>query len=288
MHDSTKKLIGQIVSIVDDYQSKGYNMTVRQVYYQLVSRNILPNSQASYAKTSKVLTMARMDELVEWNCIVDRVRIPVMPNQFESLASFVEAIKDSYRTYRWTDQDHYIEVMVEKEALAGILEPITRKYHVSLLVNKGYSSASAMHDTAQRILRQQVRAKKECHVLYMGDHDPSGIDMVRDIRRRLIMFNAAPSVDRIALNYEQIEKYQPPPNPAKISDPRSGRYCAKYGTDSWELDALNPEILVDILEKNIRKYLDINKYNKMIQIEDKEKNALDTLMKKMPSSHHLT
>ena len=180
--------MNQIIAIVESYQNRGYRMTVRQVYYQLVARNILRNSDPAYNKTSKVLTMARMEYLVDWDAIVDRVRIPVMPNQYKSMSSFIDAMKNEYRTYRWKDQRHYVEVMVEKEALAGILEPITNKYHVSLLVNKGYASSSAIYDVVLRMFEQGERQHKKCHILYLGDHDPSGIDMVRDIESRLVNF----------------------------------------------------------------------------------------------------
>jgi len=263
MHAATEQLMGHMVSIVNDYVGKGYSMTVRQVYYQLVAKNILPNTPASYTRTSKILNTARREGHIAWESIVDRVRVPVMPRQFESMHHFVNEIKRSYRRHRWEDQRHYVEVMVEKEALAGILVPITQKYHVSLLVNKGYASASAMHDVASRMAYEAGIRQKECHILYLGDHDPSGMDMVRDIQDRLVGFGAPSHVSRIALTFDQIEQYRPPPNPAKITDPRSKQYRQEYGNGSWELDALDPEVLAEILEINIRKYLDVVIWSKI-------------------------
>lgn len=280
IHGPTKTLLENIIPIVESYADNGYHMTVRQLYYQLVAKNIIPNMISSYQRVSKAITTGRMNGMIDWEHIVDRVRVPMMPNQFDTISSFVRAIKDAYRTYRWSDQEHYIEVMVEKEALAGILEPVTRRYHVSLLVNKGYASASAMHDVSIR-MREQEDEGKECHILYMGDHDPSGIDMVRDIQDRMNRFDQEVDVQRIALTKEQIEDHNLPPNPAKKSDPRSKQYYEEHGSESWELDALNPEVLTGILTCNIEAYLDLKKYTAMMDKEDTEIDALDKMTSKL-------
>ncbi len=270
---TSEDILGKMIQIIDDYEEHGYNITARQLYYQL-SRNII-----SYQRISKLLTIGRMKGLIDWDSIVDRVRVPIMPSQFYTISDFIDRVKNSYRKYRWEGQKHYLEVMVEKEALAGILEPITREYHVMLLVNKGHSSASAMHGVAERM--EEAEGNKQCHVLYMGDHDPSGMDMVRDIRDRLVGFGCEPEVERIALTYEQIKQYRPPPNPAKRSDPRSCKYAEEYGNESWELDALDPEVLEDVLESHILEYLNMSLCNGMLAKEHRERKALERLAKKL-------
>ena len=274
LHKSSRQLLDKMVKIVEEYEDMGYRITVRQLYYQLVSRDILPNSMSSYQKTSKLLTIGRMTGQIDWDTIVDKARNPLMPSEFETMQEFVEAVRDSYRKCRWDGQDSYVEVLVEKEALVGILEPVTRKYHVLLLANKGYLSASAMHDTAQRAIYHQ-RQGRECKILYFGDHDPSGMDMVRDIEDRLYRFDAIADVERIALTMDQIKKYDPPPNPAKMTDPRSGTYMTEYGTSSWELDALNPDVLVRLVESAIVQYMDRDLYDDMVSEEEEEKARLD-------------
>lgn len=114
MQRSTLALLDKITPIIESYDERGYRLTVRQLYYQLVARLIISNTIASYQKVSKIVTLGRMQGMIDWNIIVDRVRVPMMPNEFYSMGSFVEAIKNSYRSYRWQDQDHYVEVMVEK------------------------------------------------------------------------------------------------------------------------------------------------------------------------------
>ena len=269
----TKELLDYIVDIVEEYENRGYYLTVRQVYYQLVSRDIIQNDLNSYQHISRVLTDARMTGLVDWDTIEDRARQAIMPMQYDSISSFIRLSVDSYRRYRWEDQNHYVEVIVEKEALSGILRPLTTKYNVLLLSNKGYSSASAIHDAAQRIIRHTSQGKK-CHILYLGDHDPSGNDMVRDIRDRLDKLRCIVSVEKIALTMKQIEQYKPPPNPAKKSDPRSEKYVTEYGDQSWELDALKPEALNELVESNIKKYLDMDKYKNIVEKERREKLKL--------------
>ncbi|WP_420544681.1 hypothetical protein [Nitrosopumilus sp.] len=252
----------------------GYNLTVRQVYYQLVSRDIVPNNLGSYQLTSRVLKDARMSGLVDWDTIEDRVRQTIMPNEFDDVTEFINAAINSYRLPRWKDQDHYVEVIVEKEALAGILRPLTNRYHVLLLPNKGYSSASAIHEAAQRFIYQTSSEEKQCHILYLGDHDPSGMDMVRDIQDRLDELLCTVSVEKIALTMEQIKQYNPPPNLVKKSDSRSKKYVSEYGNKSWELDALKPEVLNELVESNIKKYLDMKKYDDVVSQEEREKLRL--------------
>ncbi len=162
-----------------------------------------------------------------------------------------------------------------------MIEPITRKYHVNLLVNRGYSSASAIFESAQRMTRQSYGIHKNCVILYLGDHDPSGEDMVRDIQERLYRFHVNVKVEKIALTRNQVEEYKLPPNPTKRSDTRSSRYRAEHGDKSWELDALGPEVLCEILECNIKQYLNLKKYNKIVRKEEDEKQRLVQLCKSL-------
>ena len=274
IHRASRILLDKMIHVIEEYEALNYLLTVRQVYYQMVTRLILANVDNMYQRTSKLLNIGRMNGEIDWDTIVDRVRKRIMPSQFWNLSDLVNAATYSYRRHRWHDQPHYVEVIVEKEALAGILEPVADKYHVSLLANKGYASASAMHDLAQRINQQDEENGKICHILYLGDHDPSGIDMVRDMNMRLADFRCSVDIQRIALTMDQIKKYEPPPNPTKMSDPRSGQYREIYGDQSWELDALDPKKLVRLLETNIKKHLDMKKYNEIIRQEEEEKTKL--------------
>ena len=265
-------LLEKIVKVVDDYQKQGYRMTLRQLFYQLVTKNILENKESQYKKLSTLLKDARMSGLIDWDVIEDRIRVPAMPNQFEDLSDLVQTAISAYRLDRWENQEYYVEVWVEKDALYGILEPITRKYHVHLLVNRGYSSTSALHESVLKIKEQQQY--KECVVLYMGDHDPSGMNMVQDIRDRFQDFGCCATVEPLALTMDQIEQYNLPSNPAKMSDPRSKEYVKEFGKISWELDALNPDVLSELISSNIEKRLDADEYQRVIDRENEEKLEL--------------
>jgi len=267
----TMLLLEKIVVMVDDYERKGYRMTLRQLFYQLVSHDILPNDQKKYKKLSTIIKDARMAGLIDWDVIEDRIRIPTMPSEFENISHLVKAAISSYRRDRWENQGCYVEVWVEKDALSGILEPMTRKYHVHLLVNRGYSSTSALHESVLRIKQQQ---DKECVILYLGDHDPSGKNMITDIRNRLEQFQCDVTVRDVTLTMEQIKQYNLPPNPAKKSDPRSDEYIKKHGNLSWELDALTPEVLNQLVSSNIEEFLDMDEYQRIINQEEEEKMEL--------------
>ncbi len=263
----------KIVQIVEEFQAQGYKMTLRQLYYQLVSRDIIPNQTKEYAKLSTLLTEARMYGFIDWDFIEDRIRVPKKHGEWDDIPDIVNSAIASYRRDRWQDQDNYLEVWVEKDALSGILQPITEKYHVNLMVNRGYSSASAMHDASIRF-RIQERKGKNTFILYLGDHDPSGMDMVRDIQERMEIFHSKVDVKRIALNMDQIEKFSPPPNPAKITDPRASKYIEEFGATSWELDALSPKDLNILLDKEVQELMNIEKYNYWCRLEQYEKDQL--------------
>jgi hypothetical protein len=257
--------------IIDDYQSQGLRLTLRQLYYQLVTKNIILNLERSYKNLSTLVTDARMAGLMDWDAIEDRVRQPRVPQEFKDLKELVEAALHAYRLPRWEGQEHYVELWVEKDALAGVLAPIARRKHVTMMVNRGYSSASAMYESAKRFIEN---ADKTCVLLYLGDHDPSGEDMVRDVQDRLRTFEGELVVRKIALTMDQVKKYAPPPNPAKVSDPRAAAYIEEHGTHSWEVDALPPNVLTRIIVTELGALVDETLMDEIIEREEEDKEEL--------------
>lgn len=274
-----------INEIIEEYADQGYVLTLRQLYYQLVSRDLIPNEKKEYAKLSGLLVKGRMGGVVDWNAIEDRTRTPFVPYSVDDIEDAIEDTINQYRLDRQRDQDVYIELWVEKDALSGVLKRITSKYHIRLMVNKGYSSCSAMHDAYKRLLIQE-RKGKETHILYLGDHDPSGLDMIRDVRERLEEFGVHPTVKQIGLTMEQIKEYNPPPNPAKITDPRAKWYLAEYGNVSWEVDALNPKILHQLVKDNVEELIDLNLFDDLIEQEDQDKIKLREFAEKVEEEDH--
>ena len=262
--------------IVDKYLAMGLKLTLRQLYYQFVAHHGLPNNERSYQNLGKLLSQARLAGLVDWNAIEDRGRVADPPRQWSSIKSLVEVAVDQFRLPRWEGQTHYVELWVEKQALAGVLEPVAEKNHVTLMVNKGYSSSSAMYDSAQRFLRHREVEKL---LLYLGDHDPSGEDMVRDVRDRLLTFGVRGiEVKKVALTMDQIEEHNPPPNPTKITDSRAAAYIEKFGDESWEVDALDPETLVELIQTEIDEVLDQSMMDGIIRRENRQKEKLNELL----------
>jgi|TARA_R100000049_G_C1931598_1_gene75546 hypothetical protein len=260
-------------SIIEEYAEQGYILTLRQLYYQLVSRDVIANKQSEYAKLSTLLVKGRMAGVVDWNAIEDRIRVPFIPYSVDDIDDAINDTINQYRLNRQDGQDVYIELWVEKDALSGVLKRITSKYHINLMVNRGYSSCSAMHDAYERLERQESEGKKTV-ILYLGDHDPSGLDMIRDIEERLNEFGVNPEVRQIGLTMKQIKKYNPPPNPAKITDPRARNYIAEFGNVSWEVDALTPEVLHKLVQDNVEELIDMDLFNDKIIQEEKDKEKL--------------
>lgn len=264
--------------IIEDYMGQGLRLTLRQLYYQLVTRNAVPNVERSYKMLSNLISEARLAGLVDWNAIEDRGRRPRGNNEYTGLPDLVEAAIHSYRLPRWEGQKYYAELWVEKDALAGVLSPLASEYHVKMMVNRGYSSQTAMYEAADRFLAEC--GDKQPILFYLGDHDPSGEDMVRDIEDRLKMFGVHEIiVEKLALTMAQVQQYNPPPNPAKMTDPRASNYISQHGSSSWEVDALPPEVLSGIIRRAFKRIVNVRKMNVIKRKEEADKKRLRRLVK---------
>lgn len=251
-------LIDKINSVIEEYQRQGYSLTLRQCYYQLVARGIIENNERSYKNTGNLINDARLAGLIDWNAIEDRTRNLKRLSHWSNPQSIIESASDQYMKDTWQGQDYYVEVWVEKEALANVVGRISDELDVPYFCCRGYVSQSEMWSASQRFIAQQERGKMVA-LIHLGDHDPSGIDMSRDIEERLLMFGVDSDnfiFKRIALNMEQIDLYNPPPNPAKITDSRCGAYIREYGDKSWELDALEPKVIHDLITDNVTVFYD--------------------------------
>lgn len=259
---SAQAMISTINGILAEYAAEGYDLSLRQLYYQLVSRNVVENTERSYKNVGNIVSDGRLAGLIDWDIIKDRGREMVSNPHWETPADILNTAATQYRIDRWDDQPHYVEVMVEKQALEGVLIPVCSEWDVPFTANKGYSSSSAMHDAGKRIYRR-LRDEKEITVIYLGDHDPSGIDMTRDVEERLRLFaechlddTTTVEVIRVALNMDQIQEMHPPENPAKMTDSRAAEYVRRFGRSSWELDAIEPRRLAELVSTAIARLVD--------------------------------
>lgn len=266
-------LIQYANSIIEEYQEKGYELTLRQVYYQLVARDIIPNNEKSYKNLGNLISDARMAGLIDWEAIVDRTRELEKNSHWDSPSDIIRAVSNQFAYDKWEGQEFYVEVWVEKDALKGIVGTICERIDVPYFSCRGYVSQSEMWAASQRMINFYDSGKQPV-IIHLGDHDPSGKDMSRDIVDRLTTFGIKPIFKRIALNYDQIETYNPPPNPTKLTDSRCQGYIDEFGYECWELDALKPEVIETLIEKNVLKYCDLELFDKMRKREQASKKIL--------------
>lgn len=264
------EMLHTINEIIEEYVEMVYRLTLRQLYYQLVSRDVIPNNDKEYKKIGHLLKEGRMAGIVDWDAIEDRMRKPERPYWVLGLDDAVKDTIEQYRLDRQQGQPYKLLVIVEKDALSGVLAPITGEYMIPILVNRGYGSCTVMHDLHKMFSRDERPGK----ILYIGDHDPSGLDMIRDVTDRIEEFGTFVDVEPIALTYDQVETYGPPPNPAKFKDPRASGYVELYGATSWEVDALRPPVLVSVLEEAIEQNMDMDLFTEMKEKEEEDKRKL--------------
>lgn len=267
-------LIAKANDIIAEYAAQGFELTLRQLYYQFVSRDFIPNNMRSYKNLGDVINDARLAGLIDWNAIVDRTRNLQKLAHWSTPAEIVEACAKQFRLDKWEDQKRRVEVWIEKDALVGVIEGVCNELDVPYFSCRGYTSQSEMWAGAQR-LRDHLRCGQTPLILHLGDHDPSGKDMTRDIEARLAEFAGREiEIDRLALNMPQIEQYDPPPNPAKTTDSRAADYIAEFGEESWELDALEPAVIATLIRDAVFAVRDADKWTAMCEREENHRKDL--------------
>lgn len=272
---STLRIIERANQIIGEYTKMGFSLTLRQLYYQFVSRDWLPNRQQEYKRLGSIINDARLAGLIDWGAIEDRGRNLLRFTSWESPADIIDACASQFRHDLWADQSTYVEVWVEKEALIGVVAVPCSKWRVPHFACKGYTSQSEMWDAGHNRLRHHTKLGKDVTILHLGDHDPSGIDMTRDISERLSVFaRGRVEVVRLALNMDQVEEYNPPPNPAKMTDSRFQGYSDIYGDESWELDALSPDMIAGLIESAVIERVDVEVWDEAKVREEEAKDSL--------------
>lgn len=273
-------IIQKANQIAADFSARGFNLTLRQLYYQFVGRGWLPNVDAQYKRLGGIINDARLAGEMDWNYISDRTRNLVGTFYgYEDPADVIDAA--AFSVALWEGQGYRPEVWVEKDALIGVIGTAVRPFRLPHFACRGYTSQSEVWGAAMRMVEYRRQGLTPV-IFHLGDHDPSGIDMTRDIRDRLALFcwhhgYEPPEVKRLALNMDQIEEYDPPPNPAKVTDARFASYEAEYGEESWELDALDPDVIVTLIRDNIRPLIDKDAWDGMKEKEAKGRATLEAI-----------
>lgn len=277
----TEDLIATCNEIIEDYLAQGFKLTVRQLYYQLVARDYIPNNERSYKRITNTVNDGRLAGLIDWDAIEDRTRAFVRRTRWDSGQQILRSAVDGFHMDMWANQSERVFVIIEKEALVGVLEPTCHKLDVPLLAARGYPSASVLREFAVEDLHFAITEGQTPVILHLGDHDPSGIDMTRDLQERLGLF-AEESVElvRLALNMDQIEERKPPPNPAKTTDARFEDYQRKFGSESWELDALPPSFLAQLTQEAILERIDGRAWKARAKEVESVRSRIRTLAEK--------
>lgn len=267
LHKKTLDIIETALDILSEHKP----MTVRQVYYQLVSRQLIENSKSSYQSVSTALVMARQKQIIPWTWIDDRLRRPRTVSMWDGLASFAETAIRAYRRNVWAEQDTLLEFWLEKDALSGIFEDILNPYGITLNVGRGYDGWTSIFNASKR-----YGSGEGVVILYFGDFDPSGEDMVRSLKERLAFFESCPEIVKMALTHDDIIKHDLPPDFAKKTDTRARGFIAKHGDISVELDALPIEILKNRIIEGVKAYIDLKALQRVKELEaiDKDKIAV--------------
>lgn len=323
-------VVNYIISICEEYLANGDTLTLRQLYYQLVSKDLIPNHDKVYKKIGSIKDDIVYSGLVDWRTFEDRGRVPSRAYFEDNVKGALERTVDFYNLDKQRGQGTHIEVWTEKDAISGILRTVTDEYTIRLAVNKGYTSSTAIYNSYERFVQSILRRKK-VKILYFGDHDPSGLDMIRDIKTRLefmfitgdrlrdkahsyfidndytihdvtalgedyeavsklvwdddfeaqelleqgkvrIMLDELElfEVVQIGLTMKQIEEYNPPHNPAKMTDPRAKWYIRQFGAVSWEVDALPPKLMREIVKTSIVENMDDKEYQLVLEKEQED------------------
>jgi hypothetical protein len=259
---------------------KYWPLTVRQVFYQLVVKHIIENSQNAYQTVSRLTTKLRRVEILPWECIQDRTRRLTDKRGFEDAGEFLRqqltGLSSMYDRCLVQNQGNYVEIFTEKDALTGIIEEVSWIYCVRIVVCKGQISATFLNDYADRA-KEAIRRGQDPVILYFGDLDPSGARMSVTIKKNLLKYhNLYVHLDRIALNMDQVEEYQLPHNPfaIKTKDPNYNWYVEQHGDIAVELDALHPKQLQELVRYGLGLYLDIEDMQQQQGIEGKERDKL--------------
>jgi hypothetical protein len=249
-------------------------MTVRQLFYRLVSASVIQNSRKDYQYTSRMMTKAREDERCPFEWIVDRSRPTYTPNVFTDAADYAQVVKKSYRKDYWATQPKHVEIWTEKDAIIGSIEPVTDALGVTIRVARGFFSTTRMHEIAQHL--ESIEQQKDIYILYLGDHDPSGLCIEDEGKSRLVeCMNRIGSagwfrLNRIAILPEDITRYNLPPLRVKETDSRARKFHDRHGSECVELDALPPEVLRERLRQAIEQHIDDSLWERALAVEKVE------------------
>jgi hypothetical protein len=265
-----KQVIRQANKIIEEYKAIGYTLTLRGIHYQFVARDLYDNTPQNYKRLGNILDAARKAGQVPWDGIEDQTRNLKRISVWNTPESAVERLMETFKLDPWDEQPikRRIEVWVEKDAAVTSVRKTCDDLRLPYFSCRGYSSSSGLYEAGKRLEWYQ-RQGYETLILYLGDHDPSGLQMTDVARERVCLYSRCEvEFKRIALTMEQIREYNPPEQFAKESDSRTPWYIDQVGTeDAWELDALSPQIVDELLRSEVEPLIDRKAWDKTMATE---------------------
>lgn len=273
---NTTALIEAAISILAEQNP----MTIRQLFYRLVSKSRVPNNLASYQMVSRIMTKCRDDGRCPFDWIADRSRPVYAATGFDDAVDYAATMRDGYRKNYWTTQPEHVEVWVEKDAIIGSIEDVCKELGVTIRVGRGYWSTTAAHGIAEIF----ADIDKPITVFYCGDHDPSGQNIQSELYARIQEYDSGDfTMERLAISKDDITKFNLPPLPVKSSDPRASSFVRTHGNECVELDALPPTELRRRIQEAVKLHIDDELWEEAEEIEEKEKARIQDAMNQWSS-----
>ncbi len=304
---ATRTLISHAASILEELAP----MSLRGLHYQMISRGVYANTQANYAKLGRAMTRAREAGQIRWNWIVDNIRQTSKPASWTGLQDYAETVRECYRKDFWARMPDHVEVFVEKDAMAATLQPATQNNDVALHVIRGYISTSYCYSVAS----QWREIDKPIYCYYLGDWDPSGLDLERSLREKLQLYSGRRCIDdqrftdsrdddedmvgdfgglfwppnakftwkRLAIVPDDFSEFDLICLPAKKTDMRAANFIRRHGNKCAELDAVPPNVLRSRVEDAINEHINAEEWNRLLQVEAAERETFSNFIDKLPT-----
>lgn len=274
----TLATIEECNDIIEQYAEMGLSLTLRQLYYRLFATGkIAENTQEQYDRVGRIVGMGRKAGMIDWDAIVDRTRGIRGKPYWKGPIGVLHSARSAFSLDKWADQRWRLECWVEKDALVDVISVPCRKLDVPYTSCRGYTSQTEIKAASDR-LSSYIDARQGVVIIHLADHDPSGIDMSRDVLDRVSFYMERGHllhVERIALNYDQVNEHKPPPAWAKVKDSRYKSYSKEFGRESWELDALPPETIIKLIEDEILIHRDEEVWSRSKEREAEMRADLD-------------
>jgi hypothetical protein len=252
-------------------------VTLRGLFYRVVSTGYLPSTdEQHYRRVGRIVTRMRRCGIIRYSWIVDSIRSTLKPSSWSGLADYADTVQSSYRKNLWSRQPSYVHVFCEKDAIAGVIHPVTSEYDVSLSPIRGYVSESFAYEIAM----QWQEIDKPIYAAYLGDYDPSGFDIERDLKAKLENLSGRSfEWTRLGVNREDFESFNLVRLRPKKTDRRYSKFADNHGEDCAEIDAIPSNALRGLVSEFIESHITQSEWIKLQEIEAIEREGFNRVLR---------